>query len=1121
MADIALIVQGNLFSRDFLTEGIRRTPEWIALDDATVDRLHADLRAIFGKLPLNRATSESQTEDDLIWPILNRVGWVDSLRQQNLAVKGRDDVPDGLLFANAEAKALANKFGETWKRYEHGVALVESKRWGRPLDRRTGGRGSAEELTAPSTQMLRYLRRADDITGGKLRWGILTNGGRWRLYFQGARSISEEFFEVDLASALQIAGHEGGLFALTKDEQRHWLRAFLVVFSRQSFIASPGLGTTFHQRALELGRFYEEHVAANLSKLVFEDVFPKLVRAVALAAPSAALSDVRDASLVLLYRLLFILYAEDRDLLPVRDPRYDNYSLRDKVRLDVGKRKDSGDTFSDTASRYWGVIDDLSRAINKGDGSIGLPPYNGGLFDETRTPLLTAIRLGDTVIADIIDALSFDHSSGERKYINYRDLSVRQLGSIYERLLEHEVRREGGVLEIQPNIFARKGSGSYYTPDDLVVLIIRETVAPLVTEKIAAFREKNEELSARRDSAGVRRAALAGVDPATQILGLRICDPAMGSGHFLVALVDYLTDQVIAAVAEAEKLGEWTEYVSPLGNRIEDIRNTIFKNATDNKWSLDFDQLDDRHIIRRMVLKRCVYGVDKNLMAVELSKVSLWLHTFTVGAPLSFLDHHLRCGDSLFGSWVRGGIDRASTLGAPLLLHGPMTRATRAAASMQIIEGLTDAEIAEAHRSKDIFDEIYEMTAPLNAFLSLIHAFDWLNIKGREDRAALAAFFDGQFGDPVQIALGAKILENGRPEAKRFMEIFAAGLRLVHDEGFLNWQVAFPGVWSNWESSVPTGGFDAVIGNPPWDRLKLQDVEWWAARKPEIARAETAAKRKALIKALEKSGAPIVADFDLAVERAEMASRVARSSSDYPLLSGGDTNLNSLFIERAHALVKPGGMVGLLVPSGIASDQSSAGFFRKITYERRLSSVIDFFNRRTDGTLFFPDVYYRFKFCAYVAGGSQRQFEEISFGFFIRDLDELNNPDRVFPVSPEDIARINPNSRTAPIFRTRRDAELTPAIYRRYPVLVDRSAGDEVKTWPVRYATMFHMANDSGLFRTRKELEEKEGAWQIDNDRWRSASGDWVPLYEGKMVQAYDHRASDIVLADQNLFRTG
>lgn len=1121
MTDINLIIQGNLFSRDFLLDGIRRTPEWIALGDAIIDTLRDDLAAIYRRLPLNRATSESQTEDELIWPILERLGWTDWLRQQNLAVRGRDDVPDGLLFANADAKAQANKFDETWKRYAHGLVLVESKRWGRPLDRRTGGRSSVEEITAPSTQMLRYLRRADDITGGKLRWGILTNGARWRLYFQGARSISEEFFELDLAHTLQIVGHEGGLFALSAEEQRHWLRVFLIAFTRGSFLPSSGVGTTFHQRALDLGRFYEEHVAANLSTLVFQDVFPKLVRAVADAAPSAALSDVRDASLILLYRLLFILYAEDRDLLPVRDARYDSYSLRDKVRIDVGRRKDAGDAFSETASRYWAVIDDLCRAIDKGDGSIGLPPYNGGLFDEQRTPLLSNLRLGDAVLADVIDALSFDRSSGERKYINYRDLSVRQLGSIYERLLEHEVRRELGSLVIRPNIFARKGSGSYYTPDDLVVLIIQRTIEPLVAEKMAAFREKSEELATRRDSAAVRRATLATLDPATQILALRICDPAMGSGHFLVALVDYLTDQVIASVAEAEKVGEWAEYISPLGNRIEDIRNTIFKNATDNNWSLDFDQLDDRHIIRRMVLKRCVYGVDKNPMAVELSKVSLWLHTFTVGAPLSFLDHHLRCGDSLFGSWVRTGIDRASALGAPLLLHGPATRAMRAAASMQIIEGLTDAEIAEAHRSKDVFDEVYEMTSPLNAFLSLVHAFDWLNIRGREDRAALAAYFDGQFGDPVQIALGGEPLANDRIEGARFTEILIKARQLLREEGFLNWQVAFPGVWSNWESVERNGGFDAIIGNPPWDRLKLQEVEWWAARKPEIARAETAAKRKSLIKASEKGDPSLVADYNLAVERAEAASRVARSGSDYPLLSGGDTNLNSLFIERAHALVKSGGMIGLLVPSGIASDQSSANFFRKLTDEKRLACILDFFNKRADGTLFFPDVYYRFKFCAYVAGGSSRRFAQISFGFFIRDLEELGNPDRVFAVSSEDIKRINPNSRTAPVLRSRRDVELALMVYRKFPVLVDRSREDEVKSWPVRYVRMFDMANDSALFRTEKELEEKEGAWRLEADRWRSAQGDWLPLYEGKMVQAYDHRASDIVLADRNLFRTG
>jgi hypothetical protein len=202
------------------------------------------------------------------------------------------------------------------------------------------------------------------------------------------------------------------------------------------------------------------------------------------------LQEVREAALILLYRLLFILYAEDRNLLPVRERRYDEYGLRERVRTDIGRRKDSNDTFSDSAARHWSIIDDLCRAINIGDRSIGLPPYNGGLFDPGRTPLLTNIRLADTVIAAVIDVLSFEHTADGRKYINYRDLSVQQLGSIYERLLEHEVVREGAGIIIRPNVFARKGSGSYYTPDDLVGLIIRETVDPLVSGRMERFQRR-------------------------------------------------------------------------------------------------------------------------------------------------------------------------------------------------------------------------------------------------------------------------------------------------------------------------------------------------------------------------------------------------------------------------------------------------------------------------------------------------------------------------------------------------------------------------------------------------------------------------------------------------------
>ncbi len=644
-----------------------------------------------------------------------------------------------------------------------------------------------------------------------------------------------------------MPGHDGGLFALGEQSRAHWLKVFALMFRREAFLPSPADRRTFHQIALDQGRFYEERVAGDLSKLVFGFIFPTLVKSIAEAAPTAPLDEVRDAALILLYRLLFVLYAEDRGLLPINDRRYDQYGLRTQVRSEVGRRKDHADVFSTTAGRYWSIIDELCRAINDGDRAIGLPPYNGGLFDPKTTPLLTQVRLGDAVMAEVIDNLSFEKSATGRKYINYRDLGVQQLGSIYERLLERRVTRRDGQILVEPNIFARKSAGGYYTPDDLVKLIIRETIDPLVSARMEAFNVKAKELEMSDLPVDRRLGNLNGIDPAEKLLEIKICDPAMGSGHFLVSLVDYLADRVISAMADAESEVGFGDYVSPLVYRIAAIRTTIQRNADERGWTVSYDQLDDRRIVRRMVLKRCIYGVDKNPMAVELAKVSLWLHTFTVGAPLSFLDHHLRCGDSLFGSWVRKGIDKATETGAPLFLHESLTKALRAASKMQIIEGLTDVEVAEAHRSKDVFDEVRDMTAPLDALLAFIHALDWLNLRGPEDRAAISEFLTGQFGDPVLLAMGKRspsIKRNGAdangeragmkyqlpPEVvfDRFEQIWRVVRDLVAEEHFLNWQVAFPGVWSDWEGDALSGGFDAVIGNPPWDRMKLQQVEWFA-----------------------------------------------------------------------------------------------------------------------------------------------------------------------------------------------------------------------------------------------------------------------------------------------------
>jgi hypothetical protein len=472
---------------------------------------------------------------------------------------------------------------------------------------------------------------------------------------------------------------------------------------------------------------------------------------------------------------------------------------------------------------------------------------------------------------------------------------------------------------------------------------------------------------------------------------------------------------------------------------------------------------------------------------------------------------------------VRDAIDKAGK-GGELLYVEELRNAERQAAVMQRIEALTDAEIAEAKNSADMWHEVEAQTGPLDGFVSFMHALDWLDLKG-PDKALVSLWLDGQFGEPIPIARGRKAPEAYRAkaeEAERFHAIWTAARALIVEERFLNWQITFPGVWSNWGSKGLEGGFDAIVGNPPWDRIKLQQVEWFAARRPDIAKAQRASDRTKMIKALDATGDPLFGDYEKADRRAADTLRIARKSGHYPLLSRGDINLYSLFVERAHTLVKPGGMVGLLTPSGIASDLSASEFFRKVATGGHLKALFDFENRRTRYGLepFFPDVDSRFKFAAMI-GSPSRTFEAAQCGFFLQSVVEIKNPDQAFPITAADFARVNPNTGTAPIFRTRRDMALTTAIYGRLPVLVDKSGPKPVAAWPVKYATMFHMANDSHLFRTKGELETLEGAWDIGGNRWQSKDGEWVPLYEGKIIQSFDHRAADITINDENLFRPG
>lgn len=729
--------------------------------------------------------------------------------------------------------------------------------------------------------------------------------------------------------------------------------------------------------------------------MVVGRVFPALLRAIAAAAPAprpddaAWRAEVREAALRLLFRLLFLFYASDRGLLA------GSHRGLSGLRGSAARLADRSRRPAPSAVRWWPRLAALFAEV----------------FGDAPAPLLP-----DAVLTPLLDALSRASVDGAKRWIDYRDLPVQLLGNLYERLLACDVAADAdGGMVLRPNPFARRSSGSYYTPDDLVHLILRRAIGPLLAERREAFRQCAQALAGDRRPKAVRLAALRALDPASAFVALRVCDPAMGSGHFLLALVDYLADAALAEIAAAPAMVTWAAYRSPLSARIRALRARLRAGP-----------LDDRHLVRRIVLGDVVHGVDLDPMAVEVAKLSLWLHVGMAGTPLSFLDRHLRCGDALFGEFGAG--DAADPL----------------------------------------------------ASLDLRHAVRWL---------------------PAP---------DGATPAWR-----ARALALAKERRWLHWELEFPEVWP--ADSAP-GGFDAIIGNPPWDRLKMQEVEWFAARVLEVALAPRADDRKRRIAALRRAGAAVAAEYDRAAGLAEAAARVAREGGAFPLLSAGDVNLYALFVERAARLVCARGIVGLLVPSGIAADKGAAAFFRAISTTGRLAALLDFENRRPRRHLepFFPDVDARFKFSALVFGGPARRFARADCAFFQHDAAAAEA--RTLALSPADFAAVNPNTGTAPMFRNPRDAAIMLGIYRRLPVLVDRRTDPPARAWPVRYLRMFDMTLDSARFCTAAELHAA-GARRLRDGWWQRGPRRWLPLYEGKMVQAYDHRAASVAVHPDNLKR--
>jgi hypothetical protein len=779
-------------------------------------------------------------------------------------------------------------------------------------------------------------------------------------------------------------------------------------------------------------------------------------------AQQGALTDFFGQLLRLVYRLIFLLAAEDRNLLhhPDASPAvrrlyaqgYSLASLRDRA-----VRRTAWDAHHDK----WEGLAIVFAALTTGEPHLGLPAL-GGLFASEMTPDLDVARLPNRALMEAIFRLAWLREDAALLPVNWRDMETEELGSVYESLLELIPRltddgrgfsfAEGG----EARGHARKTTGSYYTPDALVQTLLDSALDPVL-----------DRVEAESD------------DPAVALLGVTVIDPACGSGHFLLAAGRRIATRLARArtggVAAAE---------------------------------------DYRHALRD-VARACLHGVDRNPLAVELTKVALWVETVEPGKPLGFLDANIRCGDALLGVFDL----KVLADGVPDAAYKPLTGDDKATARyyatrnrqergkqgrLDFMRGggtLRPEPLAKAWAGlralpEDSTQQVAEKQRRFGTIREDRLSYAW----GEAADLYIAAFLLPKQGGEPPLGAAPMLPTSGDvwraladkqvhpPLAARVVEASRAA-RAFH------WSLEYPDV-------MDAGGFDVVLGNPPWERIKLQEQEFFAARDPEIAEAPNAAVRGRLIAALAKAapGTPEFAlheAFETAKRLAEATSVFVRESGRFALTGRGDVNTYALFAEHFANSASARGRAGVIVPTGIATDATTAPFFSSLIDGKRLARLIDFENRDA----IFPAVHRSYKFSLLTIGHG---IEEARFVFFLTDAAQLAEPERQFTLSAADIARINPNTKTAPVFRTRADAELTAKIYARVPVLIEEARGASGNPWGVRFMAMFHMANDSNLFRTAAQL--RDAGFARDGSDWVHTAERYVSLYEAKMIHQFDHR---------------
>lgn len=763
-----------------------------------------------------------------------------------------------------------------------------------------------------------------------------------------------------------------------------------------------------------------------------------------------------------IYRILFLLFAEQRGMMPGRDSIYvKEYSisaLRELALNSMGSE--------DAHYDLWERLKVTFRMVHQGVPAHGIPAYDGALFDdgegEGQIPLLQSLRCPNGRLLQAIRQLTLVERDGVLQRISYVDLGVRELGSVYESLLDYEPRVseqeeevEGRLIRantffLDPRGTSRKGSGSYYTREDLVEAVIDQSVHPVLEER----------LKAAGDDPNARERAL---------LDLKIVDPACGSGAFLIAAMNYLGWQ-LASIRTGEP--------SPPEKEVRRAR--------------------------RDVLQHCIYGVDVNPMAVELAKVSLWIDASVKDEPLNFLDHHIKCGNSLVGALphvLEEGIPNGAfeptalddkSIYRRLKRQNRLDRENRR--QIRLFKESQEAAALIAER----FDEIVRapesdpraVQEKRRRYKDLRQDPEYLRLLTQADLWTSAFFWDASTEANARLAPTDALYQEVRAGGQPHREVHEQVQQLATDHRFFHWHLEFPEVFSREDP-----GFDCVIGNPPWEKIKLEDVQFFAHRAPHVARAPNAAERQRLIYQLRNDHPALFAAYTAALRASDHLSRYLRTSGRFPLTAVGDINLYPLFAELARHLTRRSGRTGILVQSGIATDYTYRTFFQDVMDCNSLIAFFDFENREK----LFPDMDTRNpKFCILVLG--EAKDAPPRFGFYFSNPKQLSQEERIFTLTATDIASINPETKTCPIFRSRADAELTKKLYSTQAVFIDEE--HDHNPWGVVFKTMFHMANDSHLFHTREELVARGG--QLEGNQFTVSDGILLSLYEGKMIHQFD-----------------